>query len=159
MKKFYFLLILTLLFSCSLYSQSNKVYNEAIDAVEQINAAVEKAAKENKLVLCQVGGNWCVWCLRFAELAATNDTIRSVIDNNFVYIHVNYSPKNKNPKAMQKLRNPARFGFPVFVILDGKGQYIHTQNSSYLEQGKGYDVKKVAEFLNQWTLKSIGDFE
>ena len=56
---------------------------------------------------------------------------------------------------MRLLRNPARFGFPVFVILDNEGNYLHTQNSSYLEEGKGYDVKKVVDFLSKWTKKSL----
>ena len=56
---------------------------------------------------------------------------------------------------MRMLRNPARFGFPVFVILDNEGNYLHTQNSSYLEEGKGYDVKKVVDFLSKWTKESL----
>ena len=132
-----------------------KPYNDKINAVEQINKAIEQANKENKYVLCQVGGNWCPWCLIFAELATTNKEIKDIIDKNFVYIHVNYSKENKNPEAMRLLRNPARFGFPVFVILDNEGNYLHTQNSSYLEEGKGYDVKKVVDFLSKWTKKSL----
>ena len=56
---------------------------------------------------------------------------------------------------MKLLENPARFGFPVFVILDEQGKRIHTQNSAYLEEGKGYSEKKVAEFLNIWTPKAV----
>ena len=42
---------------------------------------------------------------------------------------------------------PQRFGFPVFIILDDKGNRIHTQNSEYLEEGKGYNKDKIAEFF------------
>ena len=38
---------------------------------------------------------------------------------------------------------PARFGFPVFVFLNAEGNVIHIQDSSFLEQGNGYDTKKV----------------
>ena len=45
-----------------------------------------------------------------------------------------------------------RFGFPVFIILDGKGGRVHTQNSAYLEDGKkSYDPEKVLDFLEQWS--------
>ncbi len=131
------------------FSQT-KPYNEDIDAVEQINSAVKQAKAEQKYVLVQVGGNWCPWCLRFAELAQSNEAIKNVIDSNYVYIHVNYSKKNKNEKAMAMLDNPTRFGFPVFVILDENGKRIHTQNSVYLEEGKGYSEKLAKEFLEIW---------
>lgn len=141
------------------FSQQTKPYNDKTDALQQINKAIEQAGKEDKYVLCQVGGNWCPWCLIFAELATTNQEIKTIIDKNFVYIHVNYSKENKNPEAMRMLRNPARFGFPVFVILDSEGNYLHTQNSAYLEEGKGYDVKKVVDFLSKWTKESINNLK
>jgi len=52
---------------------------------------------------------------------------------------------------LKKLEYPQRFGFPVFVILDSNGKRIHTQNSAYLEEDKGYSRKKVLDFLNQWS--------
>ena len=45
-----------------------KVYDEDINPMEQIDKAIvkAKAAAPEKYVICQVGGNWCPWCLRFA---------------------------------------------------------------------------------------------
>ncbi|MEZ5011563.1 MAG: hypothetical protein R2744_08225 [Bacteroidales bacterium] len=63
----------------------------------------------------------------------------------------NYSPENKNEEATRMLENPGRFGYPVFIILDQQGKRIHTQNSAYLEEGKGYNSKKVVEFLKGWS--------
>jgi hypothetical protein len=57
---------------------------------------------------------------------------------------------------LSKLGFPQRFGFPVFVVINGDGVRLHTQNSSYLEDGgKSYDNKKVIEFLKQWSFDSI----
>jgi thioredoxin-related protein len=132
-----------------------KPYNENIDAVQQIKEAVKQANNENKYVICQVGGNWCRWCLMFTDFAENTNSIKQAIDKDFILIHVNYSKANKNPKAMKLLENPARFGFPVFVILDGNGKRIHTQISSYLEKGEGYDEQKVLDFLKQWTPNTV----
>ena len=41
-----------------------KVYDEDINPMEQIDQALVKAKAEGKFVICQVGGNWCPWCLR-----------------------------------------------------------------------------------------------
>lgn len=152
MKSFFTVVLLAL--TLTAFSQE-KVYNDKADAMKQITTAVEKASAEGKYVLCQVGGNWCPWCLRFAAFAESDTAVHQVIHDNFVYIHVNWSKENKNPEAMKYLGNPARFGFPVFVILDEKGHPIHIQNSAYLEEGKGYSETKVMEFLNAWTPKAV----
>ena len=52
---------------------------------------------------------------------------------------------------MASLEYPQRFGFPVFVILDGEGRRLHTQNSAYLEEEQGHSKKKVLEFLEHWS--------
>jgi hypothetical protein len=47
---------------------------------------------------------------------------------------------------------PQRFGFPVFLILDGNGKLLHTQNSAYLEDGnKSYKKEVVMGFLGDWS--------
>lgn len=139
-----------------------KVYNEDIDPIEQINQAVAKAKSEGKFVICQVGGNWCPWCLRFADFITNDTTISNVIDESFVYIHVNYNPrksqseeKQAQEKAlMKRLNNAGRFGFPVFVVLDAEGKVIHIQDSSFLEEGRGYHQEKVLRFFRSWTPKA-----
>ncbi len=140
-----------------------QVYNEEINPMEQIDEAIAKANGNGKFVICQVGGNWCPWCLRFADFIANDSTISQVIADNFVYIHVNYNPRRtKNAektalaKAMlERLNKPDRFGFPVFVVLDEKGRVIHIQDSSFLEEGKGYDCGKVLRFFKNWTPKAV----
>jgi hypothetical protein len=56
-----------------------------------------------------------------------------------------------NPEVMTGLGFPQRFGFPVFVILDGNGKQIHTQDSGYLEADKSYDRSKVERFFMNWS--------
>ena len=140
-----------------------KVYNEDINQLEQIDKAVAKAKKEGKNVICQVGGNWCPWCLRFADFITNDTTISKIIDENFEYIHVNYNPRKSEGEAnarqaaalMKRLDNCGRFGFPVFVVLDEDGKVIHIQDSSFLEEGQGYHQEKVLRFFKNWTPKAV----
>jgi hypothetical protein len=55
---------------------------------------------------------------------------------------------------LERLGHPERFGFPVLVVLDSKGKVIHTQDSSFLEEGNGYDKAKVIRFFTNWTPSS-----
>jgi hypothetical protein len=52
---------------------------------------------------------------------------------------------------MKRLNNAGRFGFPVMVVLDENGNVIHIQDSSFLEEGKGYNKEKVIRFFKNWT--------
>ena len=127
------------------------LYHPEEDAEAKIAEAVKKAKAENKHVFIQAGGNWCIWCARFNDLATTDGGIDSLVKANYVVYHLNYSKENKNEKILARYGYPQRFGFPVFIILDGSGNRLHTQNTSYLEEGKGYSRKAVLDFLNDWS--------
>ena len=163
MKRVLFISLLATFMTITTNAQTTqKVYDEEINPLEQIDEALVKAKMEGKFVICQVGGNWCPWCLRFAEFIKNDSDISKTIDENFVYIHVNYNPKKTEGEAkaqqaaamMKRLNNPGRFGYPVFVVLDADGKVIHIQDSSYLEEGKGYDKEKVMRFFKNWTPSS-----
>jgi thioredoxin-related protein len=126
------------------------LYNPYENADSAIKAAEKIAAKEGKHVFLQMGGNWCIWCARFNAFTTSDKKIDSIIKANYVVVHVNYSKENKNKSIQEKYEYPARFGFPVFVILDAKGKRLHTQNSGYLEKDKNYSKEKVFEFFESW---------
>lgn len=162
MKKF----TLTLVFAIvtmvvSAQTQLKKVYDETINPMEQIDKALAtvKSQAGQKFIICQVGGNWCPWCLRFADFISKDSDIMKVVNDNFVYLHVNYNPRKGNNTTaealMERLGNPRRFGFPVFVVLDDNGKVLHIQDSSFLEEGQGYSKDKVLRFLNNWTPKAV----
>ncbi|MDD7250647.1 MAG: thioredoxin family protein [Prevotellaceae bacterium] len=142
-----------------------QVYNPALDPMAQIDSALAltQRTEEPKYVLCQLGGNWCPWCLLFAEFVSRDTDINQLIQDNYVYIHVNYDPhlnhdesqKAKTKALLDRLGKPQRFGFPVLIILDQQGKVIHIQDSSFLEEGQGYNKKKVLRFLKSWRPKAV----
>lgn len=150
------IIILLILTSFSLFSQEKPtIYNPNADAKADLKNAIARAKAENKHVLIQVGGNWCSWCIKFHKFATTEFKIDSIIKSDYVYLLLNYSKENKNLDVLKTLQNPQRFGFPVFVILDGNGKLLHTQDSGLLELDKGYDPKKVLTFLKGWNFKAL----
>ncbi len=154
------LLFCCAIFSVVIFAQEKKLYNPNADAAADIEAAVKKAAAENKFVILQGGGNWCKWCIEFARFCQADTQIDSLLNANFVWYHLNYSKENENKPIFAKYDYAQRFGFPVFIILNQKGERIHTQNSAYLEDGKkSYDKEKVMEFLQSWTPKALDPAE
>lgn len=146
-----FLLLFCLFFSLrAVASDSTKLYNPSANAEKDIAALLVKAKAERKHVLLQIGGNWCVWCYRFNAFTQTDSTLRRMLDGSYIIYHLNYSKENKNEKTMARLGFPQRFGFPVLVVLDADGNRLHTQDSSLLEKGNGYDYDKVKAFIYNW---------
>jgi thioredoxin-related protein len=138
---------------------ASKPYNNNADVKADIRKAIQEANIRNKHVLIQWGGNWCPWCIRFHKLAISEHRIDSVLRSDYVYVLANV-PKEKNLrdyKLYGEYGYPNRFGFPVFVILDGNGKQLHIQDSGLLEYAKspGYDTTKVLNFLEMWNVKAV----
>ena len=165
MKKRFFAVMFVVFVMAMVSAQTTlkKVYDENVNSIEQIDQAVAKAKGEGKFVICQVGGNWCPWCLRFADFMSKDADISKLVNENFEYIHVNYNPRKSEGEEkvqlaktmLQRLSNPERFGFPVFVVLDDMGKVIHIQDSSFLEEGEGYNKEKVLRFFKNWTPQAV----
>ena len=130
-------------------------YHPEEDAAAGLKEAVRQAGLSHKNVFVQIGGNWCIWCARFYQLSTTDVQIDSAFNANYVVYHLNYSTENRNLPLLASLGYPQRFGFPVFVILNEKGVPVHIQNSSYLEQGKGYNKSQIITFLDDWSPRAL----
>jgi thioredoxin-related protein len=158
-------IIILVLFTvhCSLYTASGqtpvKPYNENQDIRADLKKATALAKKENKHVLVQFGGNWCPWCIRFHQMAHGTTLIDSLIKADYIYTLANVSQdkKKRDYQLFQEYGYPNRFGYPVFVILNGDGKVLHIQDSGILEhcEVKGYDTAKVVTFLKMWNVKAV----
>jgi thiol:disulfide interchange protein len=158
MKKLSILVVMVIATAVAFSQDMTKfnIYSPAANAKDEIENAVKQAKKEGKNVLIQIGGNWCIWCARFNEFTHADKQLDSAINAAYVVYHLNYSKENYNPKLMAEYHYPQRFGFPVFLILNDKGDLIHTQNSWYLEDGKkSYDKDKTLAFLNDWAPRAF----
>jgi thioredoxin-related protein len=171
MKKLILSLAIISLMAVSASAQATKdtvkeiahIYNPQANAQADIDAAVAKAKSSGKHVLLQVGGNWCIWCVRFHDLVQKTPELKDYINNNYEFVLVNYSPEAKNTAVLNKLGNPGRFGYPNFVVLDGNGKVIHIQDSGALErdkeetekEGKGHSVAKTLDFLKNWNYAAV----
>lgn len=125
-----------------------KPYKPNNNAQQKINTLLKQAKKQNKNVILQAGGNWCSWCLLFNDFIKTDTKIKKELQNNFLYYHLNYSKENKNEAVFKKYApNGSALGYPFFIVLNSSGKVIKIQDSSSLEQGKGYNQAKVMSFL------------
>lgn len=147
-----FLFVTTSLFA---QKQEAKIYDPAADAAADLRKAIATAGAEHKHVFLQVGGNWCPWCIKFDKLIAADARIDSILKADYIFLRINYSKENMNLPVLAQLGYPQRFGFPVFVILDQKGNRLHTQDSGLLEKGDHHDPALVLSVLRNWSPKAL----
>ncbi len=121
-----------------------RVYNETIDPMTQIDDALVKAKAANKYVVCQVGGNWCPWCLRFADFVEKDSVVNKTVNDNFEFIHVNYNPRKSSTTTtdnsaalMHRLGNPARFGSPFLWCSTPMARYFTFRTPVFWRKEKG----------------------
>ena len=127
-----------------------KKFDPARDPAKDVAAATEAARAQNKRVLLDVGGEWCVWCHILDDFIAKNADVRAAVDAGYIVVKVNWSPQNKNEAFLSTL--PKITGYPHLFVLDGNGKLVHSQETDVLEQGRGYDKSKFLEFLRRWAL-------
>ena len=123
-------------------------YDPLRDADRDIKEAVAEAKRTNRRVLLEVGGLWCVWCRHMDAFFENQPNVLALREEFFVTLKINYDEEHKNVAVLS--RYPKISGFPHIFVLDGDGKLLHSQDTGELEEGKGYNTDKFAEFLKVW---------
>jgi len=156
MKRINYAFVLLLISSVLLFAQDGKAKNRTKfdperNPFEDLEKAIEAARNENKRILLDVGGEWCIWCHRLDAFIENNEELNKYLQDNFIVVKVNYSEENRNEEFLKQY--PKIPGFPHIFILDKNGKFLHSQDTGKLEKDKSYDLDKIMNFLKNWTVK------
>lgn len=156
MKRINFVFILFLISSVLLFGQDEKGKNRIKfdpdrNPFEDLEEAIEIAKVENKRILLDVGGEWCIWCHRLDAFIESNEGLKKYLHDNFIVMKVNYSDENKNEEFLKQY--PKIPGFPHIFVLDKNGKFLYSQDTGKLEIEKSYDLEKIMDILKKWTIK------
>lgn len=117
------------------------------DAAADIQQALTLAQAQRKLVLVDVGGEWCSWCHIFDRFVASRAQVQKLLGDRYVLVKVNYSPQQRNDNLLSQF--PKAKGYPHFYVLDATGKVLASQASAELEAGNDYDETKALAFLSR----------
>lgn len=123
-------------------------YDVKVDPFDQLTEAKALARDGNKLILLDVGGEWCIWCHRLDDFFRGNKDISDYLIEHYVPVKINFSLENKNEEFLRQY--PKAAGYPHIYVLDRDGLLVHSQNTGDLEEGKGHSREKVMAFLKKW---------
>jgi thiol:disulfide interchange protein len=125
-----------------------RAYDGKAVPAEQMAKALATAKTEQKRVLVQFGGNWCVFCQALDELIDHDATLKGLRDQ-YVNVHIDAGSADD---MNQRYGKPFDFGFPVLLVFEADGTLLHTQPSTsfQLPTAVGHDPAGVAAFLKSW---------
>lgn len=127
-------------------------YDETADADAAVAAARERAVRNRKLLLIDLGGNWCLDC---RLLAGTMDTapLKGWLATRYEIVTVDVGRFDKN------LQIPARYGIadrlkgvPAVLIIDPRtNRLVNRDKIAALADARSLTPQALADWLAQWT--------
>ncbi len=127
-------------------------YDEAADANAQVAKAKARARAHHKLLMIDLGGNWCGDC-RILAGAMDLPEVKAFVDRHYELVTVDVGHFDKN------LQIPAHYGItsrlegvPALLIVDpGKDALLDRGHVSALEDARHMTPQALADLLAKWT--------
>jgi thiol-disulfide isomerase/thioredoxin len=126
-------------------------YDETANADAAVDAAFARARKNHKLVLIDLGGNWCADCIILANVMRLPE-MRHFVEAHYEVAAVDVGRFDRNPQI------PARFGItrrlegvPAVLIATPDGKLVNPGHVSALEDARHMTAQAMADWLARWT--------
>ncbi|QVL30941.1 thioredoxin family protein [Telmatocola sphagniphila] len=126
-------------------------YDEMRNPAKDLEDTIQRAKKENKRILVQVGGDWCPWCKILTAFLEKTPALNKVLTDNFLLMKVTWTEEQHNEEFLSKY--PAIKGYPHIYVLDTDGKLLKSKNTDELEKGSSYSEEAILKFLTEWTKK------
>lgn len=126
-------------------------YDETVDAGRMVAAAKARAKAGGKLLLIDLGGNWCLDC---RLLAGTMDVpaLKAFLDRHYEIVTVDVGRMDKN------LAIPAHYGLkdrlkgvPSLLVVDPRSdKLLNAGRTAALADARSMSPQGLADWLAQW---------
>lgn len=126
-------------------------YDESRDPAADLKAAVAQAQRENKRILLEVGGEWCVYCRILNKVIHDDERLTQRLRDGFVVVKVNFSEKVKNEAFLS--RYPQIPSYPHLFLLESDGALLLSQTPDDFMKDDKYVPDLILAFLEKWEPK------
>ena len=114
----------------SLFLAATAAYAGGENWLTDYETAVEKAKKENKLILIEFhGSDWCPPCIKLNKEILSTDSFKSLAEESLVLVDADFPRKTSLPEAQQNHNDQLaqKFGaryFPTVLLVNAEGKVL-----------------------------------
>jgi len=126
-------------------------YDKTRDPAADLKAAVAQAKQENKRILIEVGGEWCVYCRLLNKTIHDDERLTRRLQDSFIVMKVNFSPDVRNEAFLSQY--PKIPSYPHLFLLESDGSLLLSHNPDDFMSGDGYVPDLILAFLERWAPK------
>jgi thiol-disulfide isomerase/thioredoxin len=126
-------------------------YDEAANADEALRAATARARAHHKLLLIDLGGNWCLDCRILAGTIALPD-LAPFVHAQFEVVTVDIGRYTKNMDIPGRYGADKPHGVPAVLIVEPKsGRLMNAGHVTALSDARSLTPQALADWLAHWT--------
>ena len=126
-------------------------YDEQADATKAVAAAKAKARAEHKLLLIDMGGNWCLDC-RILAGTMKLPHLQPFLDRHYVEVTVDIGRFDKNLAIAKHYGITKLAGVPAVLVVDPRtDRVVNKGHAVALADARHMSPQALADWLAQWT--------
>ena len=126
-------------------------FDASADATANVDAAIAKAKSSGRLVLIELGANWCVDC-RILHGVMNLPEVSEFVERNYVPVTVDIGRLNRNldvPKRFGLMKRPTEV--PVILVVDPQtGKLVNRDDVKGLVDARLSTPQALADWLARW---------
>ncbi len=123
------------------------------DAHAAIDAARERAAREDKRVAVVFGADWCPDCYALNR-ALGHRLVTPILEPNFVVVKVTVGNRNQNLDLMSDYGMDVVRGIPAIALLEPDGTLVKAQTDGEFRNANSLlSVAEIVTFFHNWAPK------
>jgi thioredoxin-related protein len=126
-------------------------YDKTRDPAADLQTAVAQAKQENKRILLEIGGEWCIYCRLLNKTIHDDERLTRRLDDSFIVIKVNFSPDVTNEAFLSQY--PSIRSYPHLFVLESNGTLLLSENPDSLMKDDKYVPDLILAFLEKWAPK------
>ncbi len=133
--------------------RSSEIYDPSADGEVQMKTALARARKEQKLLLLDLGANWCSDSQAMYRLLTSDPALKREIREHYLLTLIDVNDRdgaNRNQTLLHRLNSPLTRGIPMLLILKPDGTVLNTDATERLSDDSHIDPARVLAYLQKW---------
>lgn len=146
MKKLFAFVVLASMLSVAWAADDKKPYDEAANAKEQVQAALQTVKGSNKLALIVFGANWCGDC-KMLDMEMHQGELAKLVNDRLVVVKVDVGRFDRNKDVAERYGSIIKKGIPSVALVRADGSVAFQTDGGELADARKMGREGVTQFF------------